>query len=126
LDWEAPASSGNSPIFAYRVYRGLGSGTETFLAAVGNMRTFQDANAAEGAMRWYRVRAVNGVGEGPTSNEASASWTKTTVGPPSSGQSSIASLGVPIGVTAAIAIGVIFTAEVLLRRARKGPGGGAR
>lgn len=72
LAWQAPASDGGSAITAYRIYRGTASGGEAFLMAVGNVRSYKDTATVSGTVYFYRVSAVNAVGEGLQSNEASA------------------------------------------------------
>jgi cellulose 1,4-beta-cellobiosidase len=73
LAWSAPASNGGSPVTGYRIYRSTTSGTETFLAAInGIATTYRDAATKKGARYFYVVRAVNAVGEGSSSAEASA------------------------------------------------------
>jgi hypothetical protein len=72
LTWQAPASSGTSAITSYRIYRGTSSGGETFLATVGNVLTYSDTATTKGVTYYYKVTAVNSVGEGPPSNESSA------------------------------------------------------
>jgi Fibronectin type III domain. len=72
LNWTVPASNG-SPISAYRIYRGLASGTEAFLIQRGTGSTsYRDTSTTSGTRYFYRITAVNGVGEGPLSNESSA------------------------------------------------------
>lgn len=78
LAWTAPASDGGSPITAYRVYRGVSSGTETLLTTLGNTATsYADTAAANGTTYFYQVSAVNAIGE-KRSGERSAKPT----GPP--------------------------------------------
>jgi Fibronectin type III domain len=72
LTWSPPASNGGSPITGYNVYRGTVSGGETLLTSVGNVTSFKDTSTTRGQTYFYRVTAVNAVGEGPASNEASA------------------------------------------------------
>ncbi|MBN1800130.1 MAG: fibronectin type III domain-containing protein, partial [Candidatus Lokiarchaeota archaeon] len=85
LTWEAPASDGGSSIIGYRIYRGLSSGGETLLTTVGNVLTFTDDGSIfpesdlstididfSGEITvYYFVVAVNAIGNGPASNEAS-------------------------------------------------------
>jgi|GEM_PF-826575 len=68
LTWDAP-DNGDSPITQYRIYRGTVSGGETFLATAGTKGTYVDTNVDPGTQYFYRVTAVNGVGEGPFCGE---------------------------------------------------------
>ena len=74
LTWLAPSSDGGSPITNYNVYRGTTphGETQTPLATVGNVTSYTDTSATNGVTYYYVVKAVNGVGEGGASNEASA------------------------------------------------------
>ena len=72
LSWAAPASNGGSPITGYNVYRGTVAGGEALLTSVGNVTSFKDTATTRGVTYYYVVKAVNAVGEGPASNEASA------------------------------------------------------
>ena len=72
LNWVAPASTGGSAITGYRIYRGLTSGSEAFLVAVGVVLTYTDTGLTNGQIYWYQVSAINVVGEGARSTEASA------------------------------------------------------
>src|SRR5207302_1645327 len=72
LTWQAPGSNGGSPITNYRIYRGTSSNGETLLATIGNVLTYTDTAVTNGVTYYYQVSAVNGAGEGPRSNEASA------------------------------------------------------
>jgi fibronectin type 3 domain-containing protein len=72
LNWTVPPSNG-SPISAYRIYRGTAAGTEQLLIQRGGGSTsYRDTSTTSGTLYFYQVTAVNGVGEGPRSNEASA------------------------------------------------------
>ena len=71
LAW-TPASEGGSKIIGYRIYRATASGAETYVRTVGVDTTFTDTNLAGGTTYFYRVSAVNGVGESAQSNELSA------------------------------------------------------
>jgi Fibronectin type III domain len=72
LQWNPPASDGGTAITSYRIYRGTASGGETFLVQVGNVSNYTDVDVSVGTTYWYTVSAVNAVGEGPVSNELSA------------------------------------------------------
>jgi fibronectin type 3 domain-containing protein len=71
LAWSAPSNGGN-PISGYRIYRSTSPGKETFLTAVGNVTSYKDMTNVRGVTYYYEVSAMNGVGEGPLSNEARA------------------------------------------------------
>jgi fibronectin type 3 domain-containing protein len=72
LTWSPPSSNGGSPITGYNVYRGLISGDRSVSIHVGVVTSYADTGLTYGQTYFYVVRAVNGVGEGPPSNEASA------------------------------------------------------
>src|SRR5436190_237060 len=98
LTWQAPASTGGSPITNYRIYRGTSSTGETLLATIGNVLTYTDTSVTNGVTYYYQVSAVNGAGEGPRSNEASAPPSPPPPPPPDFGISATpASLSLQIG-----------------------------
>ena len=72
VTWSAPLNDGGSTITGYRIYRGTSSGSWTLLTTVGNVTTYRDAATKKGALYYYVLRAVNAIGEGAASNEASA------------------------------------------------------
>ena len=73
LGWSAPASDGGSAVTGYKVYRGTSAGAETLLVApAGTGTSYTDIAAVNGTTYFYRVSAVNAVGEGGLSNELSA------------------------------------------------------
>jgi PKD repeat protein len=65
ISWVEPDNSG-SPITGYKVYRSNTNGAETFLASVsGNTTTKYIDQTADTNSNWfYRVTAVNAIGEG--------------------------------------------------------------
>ena len=67
LSWSTP-DNGGSAITGYDVYRGTASGNETLLANLGVRNSYVDAGAKTGTY-YYRVSAINAVGQGPLSNE---------------------------------------------------------
>jgi hypothetical protein len=70
--WTPPADGG-ATITNYELYRGTASGAETLLTTLGNVTSYDDhAVALDGTTYFYKVAAVNAVGQGPDSNEGSA------------------------------------------------------
>ena len=81
LTWSAPASDGGSQITGYRVYRGTSPNPTTALTPdLGVATSFQDSGLTNGQTYYYKVSALNAVGESPLSNQASA--TPVVVTPP--------------------------------------------
>ncbi|MGD1061442.1 MAG: fibronectin type III domain-containing protein, partial [Methanomassiliicoccales archaeon] len=81
LVWTAPSSGLGNPITNYRVYRGTTAGGETLLATLGNVLTFADSGLLDGQIYYYRVSALNPIGEGALSNELSAMPVNTPSAP---------------------------------------------
>jgi fibronectin type 3 domain-containing protein len=79
LAWSAPTFDGGTPITNYTIYRGTSVATLVLLTTVGQALTYPDTAVTNGVTYYYQVSAVNAVGEGPRSNEASS----TPVGRPS-------------------------------------------
>jgi fibronectin type 3 domain-containing protein len=72
LSWSPPLADGGSAVTNYEIYRGTASGTESWVAEVGNVGAYTDGGLTNGTTYYYTVTAKNAVGEGPASNEASA------------------------------------------------------
>ena len=72
LKWSSPASDGGANVTNYRIYRGTTSGGETLLVTVGTNTNFVDTTVIKGTRYFYKITAVNPLGEGPTSVEVSA------------------------------------------------------
>jgi fibronectin type 3 domain-containing protein len=72
LTWSPPVNDGGSSITAFIIYRGASPGQEAYLATVGNVMTYADNLVQNGKTYYYMIAAVNLVGSGPSSNEASA------------------------------------------------------
>ena len=86
LSWSAPASNGGVNISSYRVYRGTASGGEALLTTggcgnLGAVLTCTDTGLTNGQTYFYKVSAVNAIGEGSQSNEASARPTSPSCTP---------------------------------------------
>ena len=79
LDWDAPASDGGSPITGYRIeYRtdgGQWTDLEEDTESTATSHTHRRASA--GTRYYYRVRAINAVGESDPSNRAEATTEAT-------------------------------------------------
>jgi parallel beta-helix repeat protein len=72
LSWVPPVDDGGSRIIGYRIYRGTISEGEGFLIEIGNVSFYNDTDLVKGQIYYYMVSAVNSIGEGPLSDEASA------------------------------------------------------
>jgi fibronectin type 3 domain-containing protein len=78
--WSAPASDGGSPVTEYRIYRGVDSGAKTLIhMSAPTPRCYMDTAVVGGTTYSYEVSAVNADGEGPRSNEESATPLPATV-----------------------------------------------
>lgn len=75
LTWNAPTDNGGSTITGYRIYRSTSSGSESLYVSVTCTATtcsYRDTSTKKGLKYYYKVAAVNAVGTGPLSTEASA------------------------------------------------------
>ena len=66
LSWSAPAIEGGTPVLEYRVYRGTTLGAEIFLAKTTGL-SYTDNSLTNGRTYYYKVSAVNALGEGAKS-----------------------------------------------------------
>jgi PKD repeat protein len=83
LKWTAPSNNGGVNITAYRVYRGTTSGGEALLttggcSGLGSVLACTDTGLSNGQAYYYEVSALNAIGEGNKSTEASATPTGTS------------------------------------------------
>ncbi|MCK5547890.1 MAG: fibronectin type III domain-containing protein [Thermoplasmata archaeon] len=118
LTWTIPNSDGGSPITNYTIYRGMTSGGETLLTTVGNNLAYTDTGLSNGQIYYYKVSAVNSVGEGPKSNETSATPTTVPTDPPQKSIFEELWFWLLIGIILAIIIIVII---LLVVRKKKEP-----
>jgi PKD repeat protein len=86
LSWTAPASNGGVQISSYRVYRGTTSGGETLVtnggcSGLGAVTSCADTGLTNGQTYYYKVSAVNAIGEGTKSTEAAATPTSASCPP---------------------------------------------
>src|SRR2546428_574936 len=88
LSWQAPSSNGGSAITYYKIYRSNSSGTEVYLTTRGNVTSYTDLAVTNGNTYFYKVSALNSIGESPKSNEASATTSGTISTPPSTSNKS--------------------------------------
>ena len=85
LAWSGPSSPGGPTITGYKVYRGTSPGTETLLTTLGNVNAYNDTSVNPSTVYYYKLTALNSMGESPSSNEANATPTiPPNPSPPSS------------------------------------------
>ena len=73
LAWSAPSSDGGSAITGYRVYRGTAPNpTVALIPDLGLVTSFLDSGRTNGQIYYYKVTALNAIGESVASNEANA------------------------------------------------------
>ena len=72
LSWTAPISDGGLAITSYRIYRGTESGGETDTGVTVTDTQYTDSGLTNGTTYYYRLSAVNALGEGVLSSEVSA------------------------------------------------------
>ena len=74
LTWIIPSDDGGSAISKYKIYRSTLPGRETSYGS-SSVTSYNDSGVSGGTTYYYQVSAVNASGEGPRSNEASATPT---------------------------------------------------
>jgi len=79
--WNAPSSTGGSPLTGFHLYRATDKNTPTLIATLGLVDSYTDSGVTPGTTYVYEVSAVNAVGEGPLSTGAFATAVGAT--PPS-------------------------------------------
>ncbi|GEM_PF-6704191 len=72
LSWDMPDFDGGLEITNYKIYRSEVSEQETLLTTVGDNLSYTDINLDPNKNYYYKVSAVNSVGESDLSNEVAA------------------------------------------------------
>lgn len=100
LAWTAPSNDGGAPVTSYRIYRRVADGASALHATVPATPTsYVDTDVEVGTRYYYSVRAVNQVGEGPASAEASATPNTGVPSPPTLSLTSNTASGVALSWT---------------------------
>jgi fibronectin type 3 domain-containing protein len=95
VSWSPPGSNGGSPITGYKIYRRTSTVAEAMVATVTST-SYLDAGLTNGTTYYYRISAVNTVGESTKSIEVSATPAAATA--PSAPLGLTASGGKPHGI----------------------------
>src|SRR5271157_4135954 len=119
LNWVSPASNGGSPITNYTVYQGTIAGGERLLVIIGNVTTYTITGLTNGVTYYYKVAAVNTVGTGSNSTEASITPATVPSAPRSLTETPAGTSGAPTGLTTTPG-----NAQVVLNWAAPGSSGG--
>jgi len=73
LKWQPPQNDGGSLIVEYKIYMGTIKGNESYLINVnGNITIFNNTHLTNDQTYYYKISAMNEVGEGLFSNEVNA------------------------------------------------------
>ena len=74
IAWDTPSNDGGSSVTNYKIYRGTSPGGESLYTTISaDWTTFNNnANVVNGTTYYYKVKAVNAVGDSGFSNEVSA------------------------------------------------------
>ncbi len=72
LNWNAPTDDGGSPITGYRIYRSKVSGQGFNLLQETSETSFINTQVEIDQRYYYKISAINDVGEGSTTNEVNA------------------------------------------------------
>ncbi len=82
LSWSPPADSGGLPITNYKIYRGNATGNESYLTTIDNILYYNDTGLTNDQEYYYKVSAVNSLGEGPAVSESATPSSNTSDDPP--------------------------------------------
>jgi predicted phage tail protein len=77
LSWIAPQNTGSSAITGYKIEYKVGSGSYSILVPNTSLATYLHTGLTTGTTYTYRVSAINSIGTGVPSNEASTVPSKT-------------------------------------------------
>ncbi|MCY3414051.1 MAG: fibronectin type III domain-containing protein [Candidatus Heimdallarchaeota archaeon] len=69
LSWAAPNTDGGSPVTEYRIYRSTTSGSGFVFLVSTTLTEFLDQGLSYETTYYYKVAAVNALGEGPQASE---------------------------------------------------------
>jgi len=74
LTWVAPVDTGGTSISSYKIYRGVATGVLVHVGTIedGSTLTYTDTELTNNTTYYYAVSAVNVIGEGVKSTEATA------------------------------------------------------
>jgi len=79
LTWSVPSDPGTTAVTSYKIYRGREPGQVTLLDKTqGPITTYTDTGLEANETYYYRVSAVNTIGEGVRSSEVSRTTSDTT------------------------------------------------
>ena len=110
LTWDVPASNGGTTITGYNLYRGTADYL-TLYHSLGNVTSYNDTGLSNDVTYYYKVAAVNSIGEGNQTVVTNAT-------PQGAGGSTLDAT--TLAIIAIVLIAVIVIAIVVLR-ARKKP-----
>ncbi|MCA1832350.1 MAG: fibronectin type III domain-containing protein [Actinomycetota bacterium] len=93
VTWLAPSDDGGKPVTQYKVYRSTTSTGTYSVATTTAGTTFSDTSVGSQGTRYYKVSAVNSVGEGPQSSVVSRTSVKCPPGAPQNPEASLTGVG---------------------------------
>lgn len=72
ITWHIPVSDGGSQITNYKIYRSITPNDEESHKQIENLLYYNDSSVTNGITYYYKISAKNAIGEGPLSEEVSA------------------------------------------------------
>jgi predicted phage tail protein len=90
LTWVVPASNGGAAITNYTLYRSTHTGNETYFMTLGNVTAYNNTGLTNGTKYYYKIQAVNVMGNGTNATETSA----TAANLPSAPQNAAVTTGI--------------------------------